>query len=83
MRAINTWSYAQQQKPRICQDVFTELIRGLNEPTLSSVTLIQRTKENIHNRIFSGTHVFVFIVKVFVVHYVVRIADPFPNSSGL
>lgn len=83
MRAINTWSYAHQQKPRIRRDVFTELIRGLNEPTLSSVTLIQQKKENSHNLIFSGTHIFVLIVKVFVIPYVVRIADPFPNSSGL
>lgn len=46
------------------------------------INSVKKRKE-IHNRIFSDTHIFVLVVEEFVIHDVVRVADPFPNGSGL
>lgn len=46
-------------------------------------TLPQWKKKNIPNCITTDTHIFVLIVKIFIIHDVVRIPDPLSNSSGL
>lgn len=50
---------------------------GFKSNTLYSAKLIQRWKKK------KGSYIFVLIVKVFIIHDVVRVADSFPNGSGL
>lgn len=80
MRAISTWSYIHHQNLKATSSLgyFQRTTMWL----LWSGSLFGETWETFITLSFL-TYIFVLIVKVFVIHYVVRIANPFTDGPGL